>query len=266
MSHNENSPLIDHSYYEDDDDDEEISCIQKWCLIICFIIILIVVILIFIPQQGDIDQNIPSDISVIPYQYQLSFKSHWYFGYLIETLPVEFKDEQPEYVLLAEIISTSTSWTFGEYEVREYRHNNTSGNMFPVKTVTSSLKDNAYVSFKTSSDANSTESLDPATCDYMISLTDTLTGYIYRKCANSHELDYTKISNVKGSTTWGLTFYDGDEIYALTSETQYWWNMNRRDVVVTTSAPFPQVIPAIYTAYYDTIQHIRDTKGRRHFR
>ncbi|CAI2170134.1 19649_t:CDS:2 [Funneliformis geosporum] len=214
-------------------------------------------------MQGDIDQNIPSDISMIPYQYQLSFKSHWYFGYLIETLPIEFKDEQPEYILLAEIISISTSWTFGDYEIHEYRHNDTSGKMFPVKTVNSSLKDDAYVSFKTkntSSDEKSTELLNPATCDYIFSLTATLRGYIFRKCALANETDYTKISYVKGSTTWGLTFYNGDEIYASTSETQYWWNMNRRDIVVTTSAPFPQVIPAIYTAYYDTIQHIRDTK------
>src|SRR5205823_2741496 len=155
-------------YSEYDDDEEEISCIQTCFTIIFVIIVLIIMLLIFIPPHNHIDQDVQSGVSNVPYQYILSHKSLWYFGYLIETFPVALNYDQPEYDLLAEIVSMSTSWTFGNYEVREYRHNFTSNEITSVKTANSSLSfwmNDVHISFRTNSDndTSSTDLIDPVT-------------------------------------------------------------------------------------------------------
>jgi len=270
MPFNERSPLISYNY----DEEEEISFIQKTFTLICFVIALSIVVLIFVTPHSNSDMSLPSDISNIPYQYMLSHKSYLHFGYLIETLPVELNDdEQSEYVLLGEIISISP-WTLGNYEVHEYRKNISIGELFPVKTVNSSLNfwmNDVHISFIKShfdshafNDTDLTNLMVPELCDYKITWNWIFNGNLYRKCDLSGETIYTHISYVEGSTAWGLTFWSPDgDVYAKTSITEYWWNMNRRDVEVSPLAPFPPVIPAIYTAYYDTIQRNRENNRKR---
>ncbi|RIA97968.1 hypothetical protein C1645_813516 [Glomus cerebriforme] len=268
MSFNERSPLIPF-----DDDEEDISFLQKAFTIICFVIALAIVVLMFISPHDIAYRDLPNDISSVPYQYLLSHKSFLHFGYLVETLPVEFNgDDQPEYVLLAEIVSVSSSWTLGNYEVLEYRQNITYDDLFPVKTAVSSLSfwmNDVHISFKrdpfnyTSKDSELFDLIIPELCDYKITWNWIFNGNIFRRCELANETSYYLISHVDGSTAWGLKFYnDNGDVYASTSETQYWWNMNRRDVKVEPFAPFPPIMPAIYTAYYDTIQ--RNHESRRH--
>jgi hypothetical protein len=171
----------------------------------------------------------------------LSHKSYIHFGYLIETLPIEFNDdEQSEFVLLAEIVSISP-WTLGNYEVHEYRKNFTIDDSFPVKTVDASLSfwmNDVHISFKKDSFEPSnvtdlTGSIIPELCDYKITWNWIFNGHLYRKCELANEESYTHISYIKGSTSWGLKFLspDGDNIYATTSVTDYWWNMHRRYIL-----------------------------------
>ncbi|GBB94512.1 hypothetical protein RclHR1_02370012 [Rhizophagus clarus] len=267
MPFNERSPLISYSY----DEEEEISFIQKTLTLICFVIALSIVVLIFVSPHNHSYSGLPSDISSVPYHYMLSHKSYIHFGYLIETLPIEFDDEQSEFVLLAEIVSISP-WTLGNYEVHEYRKNITIDETFPVKTVDSSLSfwmNDVYISFKKDpysfNDTDLSDVTIPELCDYKITWNWIFNGHLYRKCDFDNEESYTHISYIKGSTSWGLKFVspDGSDIYATTSATDYWWNMHRRDVDVNPLAPFPPVIPAIYTAYYDTIQRNRENNNRR---
>ncbi|CAB4408817.1 unnamed protein product [Rhizophagus irregularis] len=267
----ERSPLIPFNY----DEEEEISLIQKTLTLVCFVIALLIVVLIFITPHNNSESGLPSDISNVPYHYMLSHKSYIHFGYLIETLPIEYNDdEQSEFVLLAEIVSLS-SWTLGNYEVHEVRKNISTEEFFPVKTVDSSLSfwmNDVYISFNKNPFKNysfNVTDLDgliiPELCDYKITWNWLFNGHLYRKCELANEESYSLISDIVGSTSWGLRFKnpDGDDVYAKTSVTDYWWNMHRRDVDVSPLAPFPPVIPAIYSAYYDTIQRNRENNNRR---
>ncbi|PKC00379.1 hypothetical protein RhiirA5_365766, partial [Rhizophagus irregularis] len=86
----ERSPLIPFNY----DEEEEISLIQKTLTLVCFVIALLIVVLIFITPHNNSESGLPSDISNVPYHYMLSHKSYIHFGYLIETLPIEYNDDE----------------------------------------------------------------------------------------------------------------------------------------------------------------------------
>ncbi|CAG8764914.1 1795_t:CDS:2, partial [Acaulospora morrowiae] len=73
-----------------------------------------------------------------------------------------------------------------------------------------------------------------------------------RKCKYDGEEDFTKVSYFRGSPPWGLNFWNLDESvkYGYSTQTGFWWNLNKREIFVNSSAPFPPILPSIYTACY----------------
>ncbi|CAG8545347.1 3200_t:CDS:2, partial [Acaulospora colombiana] len=92
-------------------------------------------------------------------------------------------------------------------------------------------------------------------CDYRITWTWIMNGYIWRRCKNAGDDSFTKVSYFRGSTTWGLSFWNLDESvkFGYTSRSSFWWNRNR-EVLVEFPAPFPPVIPSLCSACYDSIR------------
>ncbi|CAG8840675.1 34260_t:CDS:1, partial [Racocetra persica] len=159
---------------------EQKSCRDAFCSCLCiFIFIGTIVVLSF--SGGTPEFDLPVDISQIPNAYQLRPNR---FFYVIESLPVEFESitnytstnvtitssmdsfekepfDMPSGVFkIAEIIPIPKFWTYGFYEIREFRYL-LDGNATRVSTVISKFEGLWSSSINIQFTAAHNKSLDP---------------------------------------------------------------------------------------------------------
>ncbi|CAG8487549.1 8967_t:CDS:2 [Diversispora eburnea] len=191
-------------------------------------------------------EEYPNDITIIPYEYQLRLDGLFFKpNYVIESLPTELKSNiknekdndykqnsfPNEYTRLADIIPDR--WSFEiltKFTVQEYRYY---PNYTFYKVSTVNVKMHSFFSSAIDITFNAADNIDPElieACEYRITWTWFMNGYIWRKCKNSNEQEFIKVSYFKGSTGWGLEFYDSDGNikYGYTSKTDFWWNQYKR--------------------------------------
>ncbi|RHZ83063.1 hypothetical protein Glove_99g378 [Diversispora epigaea] len=251
---------------------------KKWCCICGIIIIIIsIIIAITIFVITITPEGYSNDITIIPYEYQLRHDGFFFkFNYVIESLPTElrsnFKNKNDnkfkqnsfpnEFTRLAEIIPNF--WSFDIFTVQEYRYypNDTF-----YKVSTANVKMHSLFTSAIDITFNAADNIDPElieACEYKITWTWIMNGYIWRKCKNSNEQEFTKVSYFKGFTSWGLEFYDldGNIKYGYTSQTDFWWNHHKRVVVVYPSAPFPPIIPALYSVCNNYVRDLNNRNSR----
>ncbi|RHZ86409.1 hypothetical protein Glove_51g65 [Diversispora epigaea] len=252
---------------------------ENWiCYACCFIILIVliaVIILIYYLSQGDTVSE--TDISLIPYEYQLSHRYIYAvnnrYDYTLTSLsgtPMLYINSTSKKI--DEIVSTnstfelalevSKSWkllTPGYYEVQEDRYLS-NGSSYKVVTASASYTSWIYfawgppitIKFKVTDQFNPLDPLNLTQCEYQFTWTWIMNGYVNRKCPN--EDDLTEISYVSGSNLFGFYFWDPDEtiVYGYSTIPNLDpFGLYERNVYINDSAPFPPIIPALYTAYYE---------------
>ncbi|KAF0431635.1 hypothetical protein F8M41_005373 [Gigaspora margarita] len=268
------------------------------CIVFSIIVIIIIVIVIYFTESDIVTEY---DTSKIPFQYQLSIRNLYAinnrYDYVISSIPDhEFTQEsnltvrdvypisnnnyttnsnnsnnsnETNQIELGLLISRSL-WllTPGFYEVQEDRYL-PNGTMYRVITATASYTNLLYVAWGPPItiqfvNSNQTISNDLISCEYQFTWTFIANGYVNRKCKN--ESKFNAISYVKGSSLFGLGFYSLNEkdLYAYTTIPNLAiWTFFKRDVHIGHNAPFPTIIPALYTAYYDYLLNTRTTLSTR---
>ncbi|CAG8585877.1 6615_t:CDS:2 [Scutellospora calospora] len=251
---------------------------KEQCCCCLFSITMIVFLIIAIFLNSSLAySNLSTDVSKIPYDYRLRYKTFLAYDLVIEGYPTEFKSDdstndnkmnygsnQPELVKYAEIIVPY--WTYGNFNVIEFRYY-PNGSIIPVLTVNSRI--DGYLTNEidivfTASDNNSTLGLEA--CQYRISWTWLFNGYIWRQCKkDDDDSDFKKIAYFKGHAAWGLTFLSVDEKikYGYSSASLFFWNLYARDIFIDPTAPFPPIIPALYTAYYNYLERLRQRNSNK---
>ncbi|RIB05597.1 hypothetical protein C2G38_2118002, partial [Gigaspora rosea] len=226
------------------------------------------------------------DLTRIPKTYQLRWNS-WYlydYNYVIESTvytPFAISDiyesntnnnsnsfstqnyisilNDGENPLTTRAIINAAQYTSGYYEVQEFFYKSGSQDYFDTlittkATIQSLLPGIVKVSFTTSDKV-----LDPyalEACEYKLIYFENFEGQIERRCKRAFEDDFYMISKVSGSTYWGLQFTlgnDNSKLSAWTSAVDYWPSPRKRDVIVYDDSPFPSIIPALYSVYYDYV-------------
>ncbi|CAG8685024.1 1335_t:CDS:2, partial [Acaulospora morrowiae] len=69
---------------------------------------------------------------------------------------------------------------------------------------------------------------------------------------------------VSGSVNDGLHFTEkehSDALYAYTTKPSWFLSHKSRDVFVTEDAPFPPIIPALYSLYHDFVKDLKESTG-----
>ncbi|CAG8501747.1 20043_t:CDS:2 [Dentiscutata erythropus] len=217
------------------------------------------------------------DITRIPKIYQLRWNS-WYlydYNYVIESKVythfaisdinelnttnnnnISTNDENP---LTIRATLNAAQYTSGYYEVKEFFYKLGSQDYFDTlitakATIQSLLPGIVEISFITSDKV-----LDPyalEACEYKLIYFENFEGQIERRCKRAFEDDFYMVSQVSGSTYRGLQFTLGEDkskLSASTSAVDYWPSLRRRDVMVYDDTPFPSIIPALYSVYYDYV-------------
>ncbi|CAG8673824.1 9286_t:CDS:2, partial [Scutellospora calospora] len=245
---NQNKPrsfLKNFSYYlmstQEDDDDSERYSIQ--------------------PAQISDDGYLTADIvnefdtSKIPFKYQLSLRNLYAindrYDYIITSYPVQESNittlDEDRYLPNGTIYRVVTAIAYSTWFYIAW------GPPVTIKFITTPTE----IAYNETVYYNNQ---DLITCEYEFSWTFILNGYVNRKCEN--ESTFSVISYVKGSNLFGFTFYSYDEkkVYAHTTIPDLAvWDFFRRSVFIDHNAPFPSLIPALYTAYYDWIVNMRST-------
>ncbi|CAG8795167.1 9721_t:CDS:2, partial [Dentiscutata erythropus] len=217
-----------------------------------------------------------TNVSSIPYQYNLRLKRltsiNNRYDYIIETIPANTSDpslpqNSTQSVKLAELISRSFKLdTPGYYEVQEYKYVPNISNYTKYLTAIGKFEHWIYfgwgppviISF-TNSTPTSDDPLGLKLCEYKLTWTFILNGYINRKCEKKGEKDYVQVSFVKGASIYatsffGFTFYSPDESIKFGHiDGIHLFDMLARAVYVEQNAPFPPIIPALFAAYFDFI-------------
>ncbi|CAG8620107.1 7856_t:CDS:2, partial [Gigaspora margarita] len=161
------------------------------------------------------------------------------------------------YQLRWNTIINAIQYISGYYEVQEFFYQPDSQDYFDTlvtakATIQSLLPGIVEISFITSDKV-----LDPyalEACDYKLTYFENYEGQIERRCKRAFEEDFYMVSQVSGSTYWGLKFSFGEDkskLSASTSAVYYWPSPRRRDVMIYDETPFPSIIPALYSVYYD---------------
>ncbi|CAG8553586.1 80_t:CDS:2 [Gigaspora margarita] len=171
-------------------------------------------------------------------------------------------DQQTEFIKYAEIVVPY--WTYGNFNVIEFKHN-PNGTIFPVSTVTSKI--DAYLTNEVEilfTVANVAD-LGLEFCEYRISWTWMFNGYIWRRCEKNNESIFKQVAFFKGHPAWGLTFLSVDENinYGYSTRSAFFWDLYVRDVFIDSTAPFPPIIPSLYTAYFDYLERIRQRRSNK---
>ncbi|CAG8571013.1 5613_t:CDS:2, partial [Cetraspora pellucida] len=255
-------------------------------IISAFIGIFLVIIFGIMYYFTESDHVTEYDTSKIPFQYQLSLRYLYAindrYDYVISSFPEHesnfatrdiydvhdnstTKLNATDHVELGLLISRSLRiLTPGFYEVQEDRYL-PNGTMHRVITATASYTSLIYVAWAppiTIKFVTSKESTynDLTSCEYQFIWTFILNGYVNRMCKN--ESRFRTISYVKGSSLFGFAFYNMNnesEVYAYTTIPDLAvWDFFI-SVHVHQNAPFPKLIPALYTAYYDYIVNMKST-------
>ncbi|CAB5378751.1 unnamed protein product [Rhizophagus irregularis] len=193
--------------------------------------------------------------------------------------------------VLAELISRSLIVIpAGWYEVQEFRYDKDSKFTHKVLTTLCHIEfglsslwsaPDVDIQFTTYPPLNLTKKLtlqeSMKYCKWKISWTIIMNGYIHKLCPKNLNItennntgsfdsqDYEKVAYFKGFEFFGFTFL------SLDSKINYGYttipnilNMMSRSVYITKDAPFPPIIPAIYTAYYNFITNSRSSKSYNH--
>ncbi|CAG8579119.1 13625_t:CDS:2 [Ambispora leptoticha] len=179
--------------------------------------------------------------------------------------------EDPDTPEFAELVSRSNKlWSPAYYEAREYREDENGLVSLVASTIASeesnffSLTPSVIISFTR---AKKLEATNIQSCQYKITWTSPVSdGLIKRKCPRAGEWRYRTISIVKGTSEWGMEFFDANEDlhYAVATRPSYHWNsLQKRIVLSYPDAPFPPILPAIYTAYYDYHTNRKNAKDLR---
>ncbi|CAG8527104.1 844_t:CDS:2 [Cetraspora pellucida] len=204
------------------------------------------------------------DLTRIPKIYQLRWNS-WYWGdynYVIESKFYSFfaisdiyeskMSNNDNISFKQNCISSSND---DENNKFSFRQNYTSPlNLTAKVTLQSLLPGIVDVSFITSDKVIDPYALEA--CEYKLIYFENLEGQIKRRCKRAFEDDFYMVSKVSGSTYWGLNFSPGEDESSLSawiSAVYYWPSRRRRDVMVFDDAPFPSIIPALYSVYYDYV-------------
>ncbi|CAG8434876.1 6793_t:CDS:2 [Scutellospora calospora] len=157
----------------------------------------------------------------------------------------------------------AVQYNSGYYKVQEFFYKPGSQDYFKTLITASATVQSLSPGIVEISFSTSDKVLDPYTleaCEYKLFYFEELNGQIERRCKRALEDDFYMISKVSGSTYWGLEFTFGDNnsnLSARTSEVDYWPSPRRRDVIVYDDTPFPPIIPALYSVYYDYVQKNR---------
>ncbi|KAF0411844.1 hypothetical protein F8M41_008175 [Gigaspora margarita] len=285
MSSNSNEPNpLEH----DDPENKSKSNTKKWIWgMITSIVAIVIIVVVYIVTETNIvtDSNIVTgyDTSNIPFQYQLRLKNFFaidsQYNYVISSLSDhEFTQESnlsardvnhdnfttnsnaTKQIELGLVISRPLRiLTPAFYEVLEDRYLQ-NGTMYRVITANASYTNPLYtgwdppitIQFVTS---NQTTYNDLISCKYQFTWMISYVGYINRKCKD--ESEFRAVSYVKGSSWFGFTFssLDDKEVYADISVPYFsvWNYYLNRSVHIEHNAPFPTLIPALYTAYYNYV-------------
>ncbi|KAF0486655.1 hypothetical protein F8M41_022646 [Gigaspora margarita] len=220
------------------------------------------------------------DITRIPKIYQLRWNSWFWYDY---NYVIESTDYTPFTILnnnntiqdiklnnnnnfstknnplTVRAIINAVQYISGYYEVQEFFYQPDSQDYFDTlvtakATIQSLLPGIVEISFITSDKV-----LDPyalEACDYKLTYFENYEGQIERRCKRAFEEDFYMVSQVSGSTYWGLKFTFGEDksnLSASTSAVYYWPSPRRRDVMIYDETPFPSIIPALYSVYYDYV-------------
>ncbi|CAG8832865.1 30023_t:CDS:2 [Gigaspora margarita] len=269
MSSNSNEPNpLEH----DDPENKSKSNTKKWIWgMITSIVAIVIIVVVYIVTETNIvtDSNIVTgyDTSNIPFQYQLRLKNFFaidsQYNYVISSLSDhEFTQESnltardvnhdnfttnsnaTKQIELGLVISRPLRiLTPAFYEVLEDRYLQ-NGTMYRVITANASYTNPLYtgwdppitIQFVTS---NQTTYNDLISCKYQFTWMISYVGYINRKCKD--ESEFRAVSYVKGSSWFGFTFssLDDKEVSQI--------------FLCQHNAPFPTLIPALYTAYYNYV-------------
>ncbi|CAB4485019.1 hypothetical protein RhiirA5_396313 [Rhizophagus irregularis] len=193
--------------------------------------------------------------------------------------------------VLAELISRSLIVIpAGWYEVQEFRYDKDGKFTHKVLTTLCHIEfglsslwsaPDVDIQFTTYPPLNLTKKLtlqeSMKYCKWKISWTIIMNGYIHKLCPKNLNItennntgsfdsqDYEKVAYFKGFEFFGFTFL------SLDSKINYGYttipnilNMMSRSVYITKDAPFPPIIPAIYTAYYNFITNSRSSISYKH--
>ncbi|CAG8604469.1 10988_t:CDS:2 [Acaulospora morrowiae] len=259
MPYNERTPLIstERANYQT-------RYYNPCCFLLCSIVVIIITGVISSNNNADFD--LPTDISQIPLGYSFRLKNRWSTEYLVETLPVEFQDvlsnkemnDDHGVMMIAKIVSKL--WSKGIYQIQEFRYK-PDGNVTMVSTVFSNYEefwlDDVLISF-TEKNNESLKPLDLRTCDYRIGWFWLSDGYISRKCSRANEEKFYKVAYFRRNSLDGLDFFSMNHTieYGEVSKVDPW--LDRRDVIVDQSAPYPPILPAICSIYYDSYENSKN--------
>ncbi|KAF0426404.1 hypothetical protein F8M41_006189 [Gigaspora margarita] len=245
---------------ETEEDQNPINYKEQCCCCLFSIIMVIILFILIITSNSFSYSNLSTDKSIIPNEYRLRYKTFWEYNYIIEGYPTEFNGQtnnhQSDFIKYAEIVVPY--WTYGNFNVVEFRYNK-NGSIIPVLTATSKI--DAYLTSEVEIlfTADNSSDFGLESCEYRISWTWLFNGYIQRRCENNNESVFKQVAFFKGHPTWGLTFLSVDENinYGYSTRSAFFWDLYVRDVFIDPTAPFPPIIPSLYTAYYDYLQRIR---------
>ncbi|CAG8615405.1 5870_t:CDS:2 [Cetraspora pellucida] len=252
-----------------------VDCKEQCCCCLFSIMMILLLIISVITNGGLSYTDLSTDISKIPYEYKLRYKSLWGYNYIIEGHPTEFNGDansfspiksdnsnQPKFIKYAELIVPF--WVYGNFNVIEFRRNQT-GSVFPVSTVNSRIDNYLTNEIDIVFTASDDDDLKLESCEYRISWSWLLNGYIWRLCENLNESVFNQVAIFTGHPSLGLTFSSVDEKtnYGYSSRAAFFWDLYERDIFIDKAAPFPPIIPALYTAYYNYLEYMRQRNNRR---
>ncbi|CAG8778822.1 36712_t:CDS:2, partial [Racocetra persica] len=156
-------------------------------------------------------------------------------------------------------IINAAQYKSGYYEVQEFFYKPGSQDYYDSLITTRVILNSLLPGIVEVSFTTSDKVLDPyalEACEYKLIYFKNLEGQIKRRCKRAFEDDFYMVSQVSGSTYWGLKFTLGEDeskLSAWTSAVYYWPSPRRRDVMVYDDTPFPSIIPALYSVYYDYV-------------
>ncbi|CAG8441018.1 6954_t:CDS:2 [Diversispora eburnea] len=232
-----------------------------------FLSILILLFLSFNTILVSRPEEEPDDTTRVPEFYQLRWRSRFDssdFTYIIEATSCSLFITRTNYI-------GDNDTSYDSYDNINYNNEDDDVNVeeffykpsqdnFYKKLITANGKFESHwpaeflITFTTKGNVRDPSAIEG--CDYKILINENLTGNISRKCWRIFESEFTIQAYVRGSVENGLTFFDEKDsklIHAYTKKPQSFWNYKRRDIFVHSYAPFPSVIPALYSVYYDFV-------------
>ncbi|RHZ87798.1 hypothetical protein Glove_30g25 [Diversispora epigaea] len=283
---NESTPFISTNNTKSDNKEQVVS-------ICGFLSILIILFLSFNTIFVSRPDDEPDDTTRVPEFYQMRWRSRFDssdFTYIIEATScslfttrindigdndtsydsyesyddishndISYNNEDDDVKFPIRAFILDKNYQRGDFSVEEFFYKPSQDNFYK-KLITANGKFESHwpaeflITFTTKGNVQNPSAIEG--CDYKILINENLTGNIFRKCWRAFESEFKIKAYVKGSVDNGLTFFDEKDsklIHAYTKKPQSFWSYKRRDIFVHSYAPFPPVIPALYSVYYDFV-------------